>query len=86
MGAANPIGFVLGSVLAGAISKPFQWRGAYIALAIIYVVITLMAFWSIPSATVLQDERRDASILTSFDFVGSFLNIAGLTLLSAALT
>lgn len=86
MGAANPIGFVLGSIIAGAIAKPFDWRRAYITLAIIGVVITAMACWSIPLATVLHYEHSDARTLRQFDIFGSLLNISGLIILTAALT
>lgn len=86
LGAANPIGFVLGSIIAGAMAKPFGWRGAYITLAIIFVVITVIAFLATPASVALGSTRSEVSIVKSFDFLGAVLNIAGLTLLITALT
>ncbi|KAH8884833.1 hypothetical protein GQ53DRAFT_661204 [Thozetella sp. PMI_491] len=88
--AGNPLGFVFGSILSGVAAKLFNWRAAYILLAIIWAVLTVVAFWTIPKVETFEAGEPFGSrlkrFLKNFDSIGTILTIFGCGLLTAAVT
>lgn len=82
--AGNPMGFAFGSISAGVTTKLLGWRATFYWLAIIYVVFTIIAFFTVP------DKQQDKtglsfSALKRFDFMGALLAVAGIALFSSSL-
>ncbi|KAK0629615.1 major facilitator superfamily domain-containing protein [Bombardia bombarda] len=88
--AGNPLGFVFGSILSGVATKLFNWRAAYVLMAIIWFVFTVAAFWTIPKVEAYPPDQpfkeRVKIFLKTFDSVGTVLTIFGTGLLTAAIT
>ncbi len=76
--------------MCGIAAKLFNWRAAFIFLAIVWTIFTVLAFWTIP-----ESRRHDLSqpfgarlktFLKTFDAVGTVLTILGCGLLTASIT
>lgn len=82
--AGNPMGFVFGSVFSGIATQLFNWRASYFLLAIIYVVVVVVAVFSVP---VDHSPKTEISVqaIKRFDIVGTLLTIAGIGMFSGAL-
>lgn len=83
LGAGNPLGFILGSILSGIATRLFSWRAAFVMMSIVYFFIALLAMWTVPRSFSIGNKGQ---VLKTFDYAGIFLIVAGMTLLSAALT
>lgn len=83
LGASNPVGFILGSISAGLATKLFSWRASFIVIAVFFFILTLLAFWTMPSTPRSGDLRVAAK---QFDYFGTALIIIGMATFSAALT
>ncbi|PYI36285.1 putative transporter [Aspergillus indologenus CBS 114.80] len=83
--AGNPMGFVFGSVFSGIATQLFNWRASYFLLAIIYVVVVVVAVFSVPVDHAPKTEISGQAI-KKFDIVGTLLTIAGIGMFSGALS
>ncbi|KAH8648159.1 major facilitator superfamily domain-containing protein [Tricladium varicosporioides] len=83
LGAGNPIGFILGSISSGIATKIFSWRASFIVIAIFFAIMTVAAYWTMPSIPRAGGIRR---MVRQFDYLGTVLTIFGVALSSAALT
>jgi MFS family permease len=82
--AGNPIGFVVGIISGGIVTHIFSWRAGFWWLALLYFIITIIAFFLIPADTT-EKLQFNRDTVKHFDIVGSLLIIAGTGLFSAAL-
>ena len=83
LGSGNPVGFMLGSISSGLSTHFFNWRASFVVIAIFYFIITLLAFWTMPSIPRSGNVR---TVVKQFDYLGTALTIVGLALFSTALT
>jgi MFS family permease len=83
LGCGNPIGFILGSVSSGIITKYFSWRASFIVVAIFFAIMTVSSFWTMPPTPRAGSLGSEAK---QFDYLGTGLTILGFALVSAALT
>lgn len=83
--AGNPLGFVLGGIGSGVATLLFGWRASFWLLAIIYLMVTIMAFFYVPADTT-EKLPLNRETLERFDLVGAILGITGVALFTAALT
>lgn len=82
LGSANPIGFIIGSMSSGVLTKYFNWRASFIFLSIFFAVMTILAIWTMPTIP------RQGGILRAaknFDYLGTLLTIFGIGLITFAL-
>jgi MFS family permease len=70
-GTAQPLGFALGLVLAGALLQSIGWRGCYYIVTGVISVFFIAAIWLLPR----DDHRREPltirSIIYSVDWIGA---------------
>lgn len=83
LGCGNPVGFLLGSISSGLATKYFNWRASFIFIAIFFFLMTILAFWTMPSFPRSANFRM---VARRFDYLGTLLTIMGTGLLSAGLT
>jgi len=83
--AGNPLGFVLGMIASGIATQAFSWRASYWWLAILYLVFSIVAFFTFPYDTMKRETFSRATI-KKFDPVGTVMIIAGIGMFSTALT
>jgi MFS family permease len=84
--AGNPLGFVLGAFVAGIVMLVSTWRAVFWVLCVIYVVFTIIAWWTIPKDDGQVKGKFDMETLAKFDFLGAFLAVVGIAMLTGALT
>ncbi|KAI0395922.1 MFS general substrate transporter [Xylariaceae sp. FL0594] len=86
--AGNPLGFVFGTILCGIAAQLFSWRAAFVLLAIIWAVFTVIAFWAVPNVETYDRApfRQRLGALKQFDYVGTILTVFGTGLFTAGLT
>lgn len=80
----NHLGFVFSSIFSGIATQFFGWRSSFWLLAIIYLVVTIIACFTVP---VDDSERLPLSVdlLKQFDVVGAALTIGGIGLFAAGI-
>ncbi len=83
MGAANPLGFIFGSVSSGLATKYASWRQSFMVIAVFFFVLAGMAVWTMPAIPRAGNAGKQ---LKEFDYLGTLLVIAGMACVSAALT
>ncbi|KAK2624927.1 hypothetical protein QTJ16_005296 [Diplocarpon rosae] len=83
MGAANPLGFIFGSMSSGLATKYASWRQSFFVVAVFFFVMGVMAVWTMPSMPRCESSSQ---LIKEFDYLGTVLAIAGLACISAALT
>ncbi|QSZ36872.1 hypothetical protein DSL72_006755 [Monilinia vaccinii-corymbosi] len=83
LGTGNPVGFILGSVSSGLAVKFYGWRASFVVQAIFYLLMTIVAFWTVPVIT--RHGNREQAI-REFDYAGSLFIVFGVALVSAGLT
>ncbi|PBP16863.1 MFS general substrate transporter [Diplocarpon rosae] len=83
MGAANPLGFIFGSMSSGLATKYASWRQSFFVVAVFFFVMAVMAVWTMPS---MPRSESSSQLVKDFDYLGTVLAIAGLACVSAALT
>lgn len=83
LGCGNPVGFVLGSISSGIVTKFFSWRASFIVIAIFFLIMTLLAYWTVPS---IPRSGNTQMIVRQFDYLGTVMIVVGMALFSAALT
>ncbi|KAK3353579.1 major facilitator superfamily-domain-containing protein [Lasiosphaeria hispida] len=88
--AGNPLGFVFGSILSGIATRIFNWRAAYILIAILWAIFTVVAIFTIPKVEAYPLDQpfkeRLKTFFKTFDSVGTVMTIFGTGLLTAAVT
>ncbi len=88
--AGNPLGFVFGSIICGIATKLFNWRAAFIFLAIVWTVFTILAFWTIPKVEAYDLSQpfrvRLRTFVKTFDSLGTVLTVLGCGLVTASIT
>lgn len=83
--AGNPLGFVFGTIFGGIATSLFGWRASFWLLAIIFLVFTGIAIFSVPK-DFTDKEPFTWETLKKFDVVGTALTVAGIGMFSAALS
>ncbi|OCK85281.1 MFS general substrate transporter [Lepidopterella palustris CBS 459.81] len=83
--AGNPLGFVFGSIFSGVATQLFSWRASFWLLAIIYLLSTIVALFTVPNDTSVK-QPFTWETLKKFDIVGTVLTIAGIGMFSASLS
>jgi MFS family permease len=84
--AGNPLGFVLGAFVAGIVMLVSTWRAVFWVLCVIYVVFTIIAWWTIPKDDGQIKGKLDMATLAKFDFLGAILAVVGIAMFTGALT
>lgn len=84
--AGNPVGFVVGAFLGGVITQISSWRTTFWAIAVLYGMLTVIAWFVTP----LDSEQRlggfNRQTFGQMDWLGAFLAVAGIALFTAAFT
>jgi len=83
LGSGNPVGFILGSISSGLVTRVWGWRASFIVIGIFFLIMALLSLWTVPSIP------RSGSIksgMKRFDWFGTTLAISGVGLVCAALT
>jgi MFS family permease len=83
--AGNPLGFVFGTIFSGIASNLFNWRASFFLLAIIYVVFTVLALFTVPKDTTPK-EAFTWETIKKLDPIGVILTVAGIGMFCAALS
>ena len=84
--AGNPLGFVLGAFVAGIVMLVSTWRAVFWVLCVIYIIFTIIAWWTIPKDHGQITGKFDLETLAKFDFLGAFLAVVGIAMFTGALT
>ena len=88
--AGNPLGFALGSIATGVATRIFSWRAAFIFLAILWAVFSVMSVFIVPSNVEAFEpgplKTRLKNVAKTFDVIGTILTIGGVGLFTAGLT
>lgn len=83
--AGNPLGFVFGTIFSGLATQIFNWRASFWLLAIVYLVVSVVAIFTVPN-----DESKkvtlDKETLKRLDLPGTGMTILGIGMFCAALT
>ena len=80
----NHLGFVFSAIFSGIATQLFGWRASFWLLAIIYLVVAIIACFTVP----LDDSEKiplSKDLLKQFDFVGAALTIGGIGLFAASI-
>ncbi|PVH80480.1 MFS general substrate transporter [Cadophora sp. DSE1049] len=83
LGVGNPLGFILGSISSGVATKYASWRQSFIVIAVFFFVMAGAAVWTVPA---IPRAGNPEALVKQFDYLGTFLTVAGLACVSAALT
>lgn len=80
----NHLGFVFSSIFSGIATQFFGWRASFWLLAIIYLVVAIIACFTVP---VDDSEKLPLSMksLKQFDMIGAVLTIGGIGLFAAGI-
>ncbi|KAM3086931.1 hypothetical protein ACMFMF_000863 [Clarireedia jacksonii] len=49
LGCGNPVGFILGSLSSGLVTKYYGWRASFLVVAGVFFVLGVAAVWAVPS-------------------------------------
>lgn len=82
--AGNPMGFVFGTILSGLFTQVFSWRAAFYLLAIVYLVTSIVAIFTVPRDTTPK-QSLNAETIKKLDLPGTALTIFGIGMFCAAL-
>ncbi|ESZ94062.1 hypothetical protein SBOR_5538 [Sclerotinia borealis F-4128] len=83
LGTGNPVGFILGSVSSGLAVKYYGWRASFVVMAIFFLLMVILAFWTVPVITRIGNRSQ---AVRQFDYAGSLFIVLGVALVSAGLT
>lgn len=84
--AGNPVGYALGAFISGITMAVSTWRAAFWVMCVIYVLFTIVAFFTVPPDTEQNLGGFNRATFTQFDFLGAALVISGTGIFTAALT
>jgi MFS family permease len=82
--AGNPLGFVFGTILAGLFTQVFSWRAGFFLLAIVYLCVTVVAWFTVPGDTAMK-QKLNKETLKKMDLPGTGMTIFGIGMFCAAL-
>lgn len=82
--AGNPLGFVFGTILSGLFTQLFSWRAGFFLLAIVYLCVTVIAYFTVPRDTTPKSSLNDET-LKRLDLPGTGMTILGIGMFCAAL-
>jgi MFS family permease len=82
--AGNPLGFVFGSILSGLATQLFNWRASYWLLAIVYLVVSVVAVFTVPNDQT-KKVKLDRETVKKLDLGGTVMTILGIGMFCAAL-
>ncbi|KAH8712211.1 hypothetical protein GQ44DRAFT_625684, partial [Phaeosphaeriaceae sp. PMI808] len=83
--AGNPLGFVLGTIVAGLFTQIFSWRSGFFLLAIVYFCTAVVACFTVPSDT-MPKQSLNSETVKKLDLPGTAMTILGIGMLCAALS
>ncbi|KAL4899326.1 hypothetical protein BDW74DRAFT_116654 [Aspergillus multicolor] len=83
MGVGQPLGYSIGLILGGIFADSIGWRYGYYISAIVNVLLSVLAFWSLPAE--LTKGEPIAKGLKRIDWVGALMIGVSLALLSFVL-
>ena len=83
--AGNPLGYVFGTIFGGLATNIFNWRASFWLIAIIFLVFTIIGFFTIPKDWT-DKEPLNWTAVKRFDLLGTALTIGGIGMFSAALS
>ncbi|GME90442.1 hypothetical protein B5S28_g378 [[Candida] boidinii] len=83
--AGGPIGGSFGFILGAVFSQIFNWRAVHFYLAIFFGILALLAFLLMPVDKEIE-WRNAFEIAKKLDYFGSFISLAGFTLICFSLT
>lgn len=83
--AGNPLGFVFGTIFGGIATTLLGWRSSFWLLAIIFLVFTIIALFSVPKDFTAK-EPFNWDTWKRFDILGTVLTVGGIGMFSAALS
>ncbi|CAI6332994.1 unnamed protein product [Periconia digitata] len=81
----NHLGFVFGSLLSGVFSQLFGWPASFWMLAIMYLIVTIIACFTVP-ADDTEKLPLTWSSLKQFDIGGTILTIGGIGLFTGGIS
>ena len=84
--AGNPVGFVVGSFMAGVVTEISSWRTAFWAIAVLYGILTVIAWFVTPLDAEQSLGGWNRQTLSQMDWLGALLAIAGIALFTSAFT
>ena len=82
--AGNHLGYVFSCIFSGIAAQIFSWRSSFWLLAIIYLVVAIIACFTVP----VDDSEKlpmSVEVLKQFDIVGAALTIGGFGLFAAGI-
>lgn len=82
--AGNPLGFVFGSIFSGLATQIFNWRASFWLLAIVYLVVSVVAAFTVPN-DMTQKEKFNEETFKRLDLPGTGMTILGIGMFCAAL-
>lgn len=74
----------MGLIFSGVASQILSWRACYWLIAIIYAIITVSAYFTMPP-DISRRANLSSETVKQFDVLGTFLTVAGIGLFSCAL-
>jgi MFS family permease len=80
----NHLGFVFSSIFSGIVTQFFGWPATFWLLAIIYLVVAIVACFTVP----IDDSEKlplTRESLKQFDIIGALLTIGGIGLFTAGI-
>lgn len=84
--AGNPVGFVLGAVVSGVVTKIASWRATFWVMAVIYGAFTIAAWFTTPNDAEQSLGGLNWHTMKQMDWLGAALTLAGIGLFTAAFT
>ncbi|PVI02979.1 major facilitator superfamily MFS-1, partial [Periconia macrospinosa] len=81
----NHLGFVFGSIFSGILSQFFGWSASFWMLAIMYLIVTVIASFTVPVDDTDKMPLTWAS-LKQFDILGTALTIGGIGLFTGGIS
>lgn len=82
--AGNPLGFVFGCIFCGLATQLLNWRASYRLLAIVYLVVSVVAVFTVPKDQA-QKVKLNSDTIKRLDLVGTGMTILGIGMFCAAL-
>lgn len=83
--AGNPLGFVFGTIFSGIASNIFNWRASFYLLALIYLIFSIIAIFTVPK-DLTRKEPFTWETVKRFDILGTVMTVAGIGMFCAALS
>lgn len=83
LGAANPIGFTLGSISSGVATKYWSWRAAFCTNSVFFFLMAVLSLWTMPKFPKSGNVKMQ---MRQFDYLGTALMTVGMALVFAGLT